>query len=680
MKRIEKLLIANRGEIAVRILATCRRMGIATVAVFSDADAGARFVELADEAVRIGPPPAIESYLDIARIIAAARLTGADAIHPGYGFLAENPALPAACAEAGLVFVGPTAEAIRLLGSKLESKRRVAGAEVPTIPGAGGADQSDAGLRAAALEIGFPVLLKASAGGGGKGMRVVSEAEALDDAIAAARRESMGAFGDDTLLVEKYIDTPRHVEFQILGDQHGKVIHLCERECSIQRRHQKIIEETPSPVMTPELRERMGRAAVAVGQAVGYQNAGTVEFILAPSGEFYFLEVNTRLQVEHPVTEMVTGIDLVRHQIRIAEGEPLALTQDQIAQSGAAIECRLYAEDADHGFLPTSGRIADWHAPDIDGLRIDTGVGSGDQVSIHYDPMLAKIICHAPTRAEAIQKMVRSLSLLAVQGVVTNREFLIRVLRHPEFRAGATDTHFLARHADDLAAAAAPDGLRRHAAIAATLSAFAARRAARTILPHLEPGFRNNPNGDEWVDYLAPPAPGSGDLSSPRATDDTIAVRYRNLGAGRLRFTVDGEEVIATLVSAGDDSVVYQDGDGHRRRARVVRAGDRWLVHTPDGALALTEKPRFPDIAAAEIKGGCIAPMPGKVVKVMVAEGQEVAAGAVVVILEAMKMEHAARCPEDGVVKQVLVAEGEQVDADALLVVVEPIDAETEEP
>jgi len=659
MKRIEKVLVANRGEIAVRVMRTCRRMGIATVAVFSDADADAPFVRLADEAVRIGPPPAIESYLDIEKVLGAAELTGADAIHPGYGFLAENPAFSAACADAGVAFIGPSAEVIRLLGSKLESKRRVGAADVPVIPGGDGADQSSAALRASAVEMGFPVLLKASSGGGGKGMRIVHSADEIDAAIDAARRESKSAFGDDTLLVEKYIERPRHVEFQILGDFHGNVIHLFERECSIQRRHQKIIEETPSPALTPELRERMGRAAVEVGKACGYQNAGTVEFMLAPGGEFYFLEVNTRLQVEHPVTEMVTGIDLVREQILIAQGEPISIDPDRLSQSGAAIECRLYAEDPHNDFLPSSGRILDWHEPDVEGLRIDSGVESDQQVSIHYDPILAKVICHGPTRAEAIQRMMRSLELLSVQGIVTNREFLLRVLAHPEFRAGNLDTHFLESYAADLRAEPTAETVRQGAAIAATLADYERRRRERTVLPDIEPGWQNNRFADEWIDYTLP----GGDVTQ---------VRYRNLGAGVLRFEVDGAEHMVSPVSYADNVLTYEDGHGHRRRFRVLRDGDRRLVHSVEGSLTFTEVPRFPDPEAVEVKGGCIAPMPGKVVKVLVEEGQQVQAGDTVAILEAMKMEHTARAPEDGVVAQVLVAEGEQIDAGALMVVIAP--------
>ncbi len=656
---IEKVLIANRGEIAVRIAGTCRRMGIATVAVFSDADADAPAVRACDEAVRLGPPAASESYLAQDKIVAAAALTGADAIHPGYGFLAENSAFAAACATAGLTFIGPTAEVIRLLGSKQESKRVVAEAGVPVIPGYGGNAQDAATLAAEAEKIGFPVLLKASAGGGGKGMYLVHRTSELASAIDSAKRVSASAFGDDTLLVEKYIERPRHVEIQILGDQHGSIIHLFERECSIQRRHQKIIEESPSPALSPALREEMGRAAVAVGRAVGYYSAGTVEFILAPDGRFYFLEVNTRLQVEHPVTECVTGLDLVREQIRIAEGHPLEVSD--LTMRGAAVECRLYAEDAEHDFRPAAGRIVDWHVPNLPGLRVDSGVESGTEVGIHYDPMLAKVISYAPTRAEAIALLTHALRLLSVQGLVTNRELLLRVLTHPDFAAGALDTHFLERHAEALAAPAPAPELINTAAMAATLVAHQQRRDCRAILPTLEPGFRNNPGAEEKVCY--------------RWRDQVFDVGYRNLGGNRLRFNIDGDSASLVLVSLRDHELTWEDEHGHRRRTRVVADGERWHVQHDGHALTLIELPQFPTAEAEAISGGCVAPMPGKVVKLNAVEGEAVSAGDTLAILEAMKMEHAVRAPTDGVVTKVAVQEGEQVEADQLLVVVDSAEA-----
>jgi acetyl-CoA carboxylase biotin carboxylase subunit len=657
MARIDKILIANRGEIAVRIIHTCKRMGIATVAAFSDADEDAIFVRLADEAVRLGPAPAAESYLDFDKVIGAAELTGANAIHPGYGFLAENAAFAQACADRGVTFIGPSPEVIRVLGSKIESKQRVAEADVPVIPGSKGGDQSVEALSAHATEIGFPVLLKASAGGGGKGMYVVREASELADAIESAKRVSGNAFGDDTLLVEKYIDNPRHVEIQILGDQHGTLIHLFERECSIQRRHQKIVEETPSPAVDDDLRARMGAAAVAVGNAVGYYNAGTVEFILAPDGQFYFLEVNTRLQVEHPVTECVTGVDLVREQIRVARGERLSIAQHDLTMNGAAIECRLYAEDADEDFRPAAGRIVSWHAPELEGLRIDTGVESGTDVGIHYDPMLAKVIAHAPTRIEAIQKLSRALQLMSVDGITTNREFLVRVLAHPEMVAGNIDTHFLDTHVDDLRAPERDIAVVQRAAIATTLLAHELRRASRSVLPNLEPGYRNHRVADERVVY--------------DAGEDEVPVGYVNRRGGRFDVRIgDGDYERVRIIACADGVLEYEAGNGHRRRFRIVRDEATVYVHSDDGAVTLVERPRFPEREAAAVEGGCVAPMPGKVVKVLVSADQEVSAGDTLLILEAMKMEHSVTAPADGVVTALCVDEGDQVDTDQLLVVI----------
>ena len=637
----------------MRIQRTAQAMGISTVAVFSDADARAPFVNLADRAVRIGPAPASESYLRIDRLIEAAQKTGADAVHPGFGFLAENADFARACVQAGLVFVGPSESAIRAMGSKRDAKRIAAAAGVPVVPGAESDDQSVAGIARRALEVGFPLLLKASAGGGGKGMRIVHSADGLEAAVESAKREAKNAFGDDTLLIERYIERPRHVEIQILGDKYGNLVHLHERECSIQRRHQKIIEEAPSPALDDELRAKMGAAALAVARAVDYESAGTVELILAPDGSFYFLEVNTRLQVEHPVTECVTGIDIVREQIRIARGEKLDLSQDSIALCGSAIECRLYAEDAANGFLPTTGTIVDWHFPELPGLRIDSGVGVGSEVGIHYDPMLAKVIVHAPTRTEAIDKLIRALSHASVQGLVTNLGFLVRVLSHPEFGAGNTHTHFIDEHLSE-ASTDGPDPVR--AAVAATLASFARARAGRGLLPAIEPGFRNNRSAPELVDY--------------RVGERTLHVQYTNLGRGNFDFVVDDRALSVTLVAVDGPCVVFEDRSGLRHRVRVTTVGSRHFTHEPSGSLALVELPRFPERESAVAAGARVAPMPGKVVKVAVRPGDVVQKGATLVILEAMKMEHAVAAAEDGTVTEVLVNEGEQVEADAVLVVV----------
>jgi acetyl-CoA carboxylase biotin carboxylase subunit len=658
MNEIRKVLVANRGEIARRIMRTCRSMGIATVAVFSDADEDMPFVREADEAVRIGPPPSGESYLRVERILEAAKRTGADAIHPGYGFLSENEAFAQACVDAGVIFIGPTPEAIRAMGSKKEAKGIVAEAGVPVVPGYNGAQQDTETLVEKAREVGFPVLLKASAGGGGKGMRVVREDMGLEDMVESAKREARSAFGDDTMLIEKYVDQPRHVEIQILGDAQGNVVHLFERECSIQRRHQKIIEESPSPALTPELRKQMGEAAVKVGKAIGYRNAGTVEFILAPDGQFYFLEVNTRLQVEHPVTECVTGLDLVREQIRVAQGEPLPFTQDEVRLEGAAVECRIYAEDPANGFLPQSGPIVDWHLPPMEGLREDGGVETGSFVGIHYDPMLAKIVTWDRDRTGAIRRMVRALESLSVQGITTNRAFLLQVLRHPEFVAGRFDTHFIDMHMRDELGVALSDEVVRRAALVATLADVARRREV-PALPRVPAGWRNNPWAPQWVEYQGPGG-------------DSLRVEYWHRGQGRFEMGVAGADMaevrLVSCVADGHAHALCVEQDGLRRKLRAVRAGDVWHVHGREGSVALTELPRFPDPSADAAEGGCVAPMPGKIIQIRVEAGKSVQQGDVLVVMEAMKMEHSVAAPADGTVAKVHVAEGDQVDGGDLLV------------
>jgi 3-methylcrotonyl-CoA carboxylase alpha subunit len=651
---IQKVLIANRGEIARRVMRTCRKMGIATVAVYSDADADMPFVAEADEAVLLGPAPSIESYLRIDKILEAAALTNADAIHPGYGFLAENAAFAAACSAAGVIFIGPTADTIRSMGSKREAKALVAKAGVPVIPGYDGSNQDPEVLAKEAIKVGFPVLLKPSAGGGGKGMKLVREKAGLPDAIASAAREGQSSFGDGTLLVEKYIDEPRHVEIQILGDSHGNLIHLNERECSIQRRHQKIIEETPSPGLDAALRSEMGEAAISCGKAIGYQNAGTVEFILAPDRRFYFLEVNTRLQVEHPVTECVTGLDLVEEQILIAQGEVLRISQDAVRFEGAAVEVRLYAEDPAAGFLPQSGKVVDWDLPPAEGLRVDSGVREGSEVSIHYDPMLAKIITSAENRTLALQRMRRALRSLSVQGVKTNRELLLRVLNHPAFVAGQIDTHFIDRHLGDLCDGASEADEQR-AAIAAALADQQRRERQRVLVPGVPSGWRNNYHTPQSVEYVV----GEG----------AVRVDYRHLGNDRFTVWTGAKARDIRVISWKPPQLVLQEGS-HRWSARTTFDGDRTYVHTSRFSIGLLRKPRFPDKSRAIPAGGCVAPMPGKVTEVHVAEGDAVQAGQALLIMEAMKMEHSVTSPRDGTVAQITVAPGDQVDAGALLVVV----------
>ena len=459
---IRRLLVANRGEIALRIIRACREIGIETVAVYSDADTTARHVRAADFAVRIGPAPSAESYLNITAVVDAARATGADAVHPGYGFLSERAAFAEACVTAGLIFVGPPAEAIARMGSKIGARALMEAAGVPLVPGRTPGDQSDHGIAAAATAIGFPVLVKASAGGGGKGMRAAADAVALAEAIPAARREAQAAFGDGTLYVERLIERPRHVEIQIFADDHGHAVHLFERECSVQRRHQKIIEESPSPALTPLVRARMGSAAVAAAQAAGYRNAGTIEFLLEGDGDaatFYFLEMNTRLQVEHPVTEMVTGTDLVHAQLAVASGRPLPWRQEDLVQRGHAIECRVYAEDPAGGFLPQAGRLRLYREPSGPGIRVDSGVEEGADVPVQYDPMLAKLVALGETRDQAIDRAVAALRAFPILGVRTNVPFLINVLQHPAFRAGHVHTGFVDAHLAALLEARAPSGI-----------------------------------------------------------------------------------------------------------------------------------------------------------------------------------------------------------------------------
>jgi 3-methylcrotonyl-CoA carboxylase alpha subunit len=474
---IKRLLIANRGEIALRIIRACREAGIESVAVYSEADARAPHVAAADRAMPIGPAPAVASYLSSTALLAAARDSGADAVHPGYGFLSENAAFAAACVAAGLVFVGPNADVIARMGSKIEARRLMESAGVPVVPGETPDDQSDAGLGRALVRVGVPAVIKASAGGGGKGMRVVRDSAEAADAVAAARREATAAFGDGTLYVERLIERPRHIEVQVFGDHGGRVVHLFERECSVQRRHQKVIEESPSPALTPALRTAITAAAVHAARAVGYRNAGTIEFLLEGEGEtarFYFLEMNTRLQVEHPVTEQVTGVDLVRAQLLVAAGQPLPWTQEMLTQRGHAIEARVYAEDPAQGFLPQAGRVLLYREPRLPGVRIDSGIVEGSEVTVHYDPMLAKVIAAAETRHLAIERLVSALQQYPILGIRANVAFLLRILEHPRFRRGAIDTALLDHEG---AAFAAPSAGEPPEAVRAAISAHQERPA-----------------------------------------------------------------------------------------------------------------------------------------------------------------------------------------------------------
>ncbi|MFT3922673.1 MAG: acetyl-CoA carboxylase biotin carboxylase subunit [Myxococcales bacterium] len=654
MGRVSKVLIANRGEIAVRIARTLRSMGIASVAVYSDADAEALHVRVADEAVHIGPAPSLESYLDVARILEAARRTGADAIHPGFGFLSERDAFARAVQEAGLTFIGPSPEAILAMGKKREAKETAMASGVPVVPGYNGTDQDPALLAAECARIGFPVLVKASAGGGGKGMRVCRRAEDVQEALAAAKREALSAFGDDALILEKYVERPRHVEIQILGDQHGNLLHLFERECSIQRRHQKVIEETPSTALSPELRAKMGDAAVAIGKAIGYSNAGTVEFIVDPAGNFYFLEVNTRLQVEHPITECVTGLDLVREQVRVARGEALGYSQADVTMRGAALECRLYAEDPAQGFLPQSGTIVDFHVPEgLPWLRLDTGVESGSEVSIYYDPMVAKVITHGADRREATERMRYALRQLSVQGIATNREFLLQLLAHPAYEAGHIHTHFIEEHAAELAPE--PSVERVHAAAVAAVLARRALRREGALLPAVRGGFRNHP----WRPQT----------DALRHGESVLEVQYRELAAGTFEVGVLGAQHTVQVCRAEHNELVLEI-DGLRRAYRVTREAGRSFVQEGGFACVFGEEPRFPELDAAVPQGGYVAPMPGKIIAVDVRVGERVSKDQRLLVMEAMKMEHAIRAAGDGVVEAIEAGVGAQVDGGQVLVVV----------
>ena len=656
-KTIQKLLVANRGEIAARVMRTAHRLGIATVALFSDPDADAPHVQLADEAVRLPGAAPSDTYLRADLVIAAAQATGADAVHPGYGFLSENAGFARDCAAAGLTFVGPTPEAIASMGSKLEAKALMEAAGVPVLPGATVTDETD--LSVEADRIGFPVLVKAAFGGGGRGMRIVHDADSLREAVDGARREAASAFGDGTVFLERYVVDPRHVEVQILGDTHGDVVHLFERECSIQRRYQKIVEESPSPAVDDALRAELGAAAVAAGKAIGYTGAGTVEFVLDQDGRFFFLEVNTRLQVEHPVTELVTGLDLVEQQLRVAEGAPLPPEVTGATITGHAIEVRLYAEDVAAGFLPATGTLHSFTIPAGAGIRVDTGFVDGSVVSPHYDPMLAKVIAHGPTRTDAARALARALATARIHGVTTNRDLLVGILREPEFLAGGTDTGYLTRH-DPAALSAPAGGLARHAA-AAALAAQAANRASARVLAAVPSGWRNVGGAPQRVAYTV------GD------TEIEVSYRYRR---GALDVEVDGARLGTAVVATAGPEAVVLEVDGVRRRYSVVRAGGTSYVDGPDGSVALAEVPRFADPNAFAAAGSLLAPMPGGVVRVLAEAGAEVTAGQPLVVLEAMKMEHTVAAPVDGVVSEIHVAQGDQVDTGQVLAVVEEVAAE----
>ena len=681
---INKLVVANRGEIAVRVLRTARRLGLATVAVYSDVDAGALHVTLADEAYRIGPPPAVESYLSQDAILEAAHASGADAVHPGYGFLAENPAFAAACCDAGLTFIGPPADAIKAMGDKRTALAMMAQAGVPILPGFRGEapDAQDAQAWAQeATRVGYPLLVKPSAGGGGKGMRIVREEAGLADALAVSRREAKAAFGDDTLLLERLLERPRHVEVQIFADTHGNVLHLFERDCSIQRRHQKVIEEAPAPGMTESLRERMGAAAVEAARAAGYTGAGTIEFLLDPESQtpdgkpaFYFLEMNTRLQVEHPVTEMVLGLDLVEWQIRVAGGEYLPAAWADLRPRGHAIEARLYAEDPESGFLPAPGRVERLRLPETrDGVRIDAGTREGDVVSIHYDPMIAKIIVHGADRDAAVRRLRQSLGETQILGITTNIDYLHAIASHPEFARAAFDTTFAERHHDALLAPPSPTspsspssadeddlllaGLWRLLARDEKLrSAASGSGDPHSPWAHLTSWRLNRADAD----VLALESRGTRyDVAVTRADDGW----YLDLPSGRRR--VGGRLT--------PDGVLAAELDGRRIRA-LTSATEHEVVISHQGRRARVEFVATEDAGTRvdDVGGGLTAPMPGRVIAILVSAGDAVERGQTLVILEAMKMEHAITAPVEGHVDHVNFEEGALVDEGAELLSLSP--------
>ncbi|MER6402700.1 acetyl-CoA carboxylase biotin carboxylase subunit [Streptomyces viridosporus] len=642
----ETVLVANRGEIAVRVIRTLRSMGVRSVAVYSDADADARHVREADTAVRIGPAPAAESYLSVERLLEAAARTGAQAVHPGYGFLAENAGFARACAEAGLVFIGPPADAIALMGDKIRAKETVRAAGVPVVPGSSGSGLSDAQLADAARGIGMPVLLKPSAGGGGKGMRLVRDSSALADEIAAARREARASFGDDTLLVERWIDRPRHIEIQVLADGHGGVVHLGERECSLQRRHQKIIEEAPSVLLDEETRAAMGEAAVQAARSCGYRGAGTVEFIV-PGGDpssYYFMEMNTRLQVEHPVTELITGLDLVEWQLRVAAGEPLPFGQDDVRLTGHAVEARICAEDPTRGFLPSGGTVLKLREPRGEGVRTDSGLTEGTEVGSLYDPMLSKVIAYGPDRASALRRLRAALAETVTLGVPTNAGFLRRLLAHPAVVSGDLDTGLVEREAEGLVPTDVPEEV-YEAAAAVRLEAL-------------------RPRGDGWTDpFSVPDGWRMGGTARPAAFHLRVTDPVEHTPRGS--HTVTEDEVSVTL-----DGVRHTF---HRAADWLGRDGDAWHVRDHDPVTAsLTRAGR----AGAD---SLTAPMPGTVTVVKVAVGDKVAAGQSLLVVEAMKMEHVISAPHAGTVTELDVAPGTTVAMDQVLAVIAPVEDVEEE-
>lgn len=639
---LQKLLIANRGEIACRIIRTARELGIRTVAVYSDADRHAQHVQLADESVHIGPPPSSESYLVLDKIIAAAKLTGADAIHPGYGFLSENEDFADACASNNIIFVGPPTSAIAAMGSKSAAKSIMSEAGVPLVPGYHGSDQDVQTLRSEAEKIGYPVLLKAAYGGGGKGMRIVESAQQFDEALSSAKREAQASFSNDKMLVEKYIGNPRHVEIQVFCDEHGNAVYLAERDCSVQRRHQKVIEEAPAPSISSKTRTEMGHAAVRAAQAINYVGAGTVEFLLDTDNKFYFMEMNTRLQVEHPVTEMVTGQDLVAWQLLVASGQPLPLAQDQIEVNGHSFEARIYAEDPDHEFLPSTGTLHVLRPPVANEfIRIDSGVIEGDEVSSYYDPMIAKLIVWGENRTIALRRLVQALNDYRVAGVRTNIDFLRRIAGHKKFAQAELTTRFIEKYESDLFANT--DHLVNDYAVMATLAERLHEQAQHGQNPwQTQHSFRLNqqPQFNLSLNH------------SDQLLD--ISLQYR----GEAWFQAEKDD--AWQIDAIDDQLFFTH-NGRRFKAHILRAEHEILVMTEQATLRFHRHNVTDTLVQEKAAGSLSAPMNGTVVQVMVQAGEAVKAEQALVIMEAMKMEYTIRAPRDGVVDQIFYQAGDLV-------------------
>jgi len=654
---INTVLIANRGEIASRVIRTCRKMGIRSVAVFSEADKDLPYVGEADVAIHIGEASPAESYLNQEKIIEVAQQNGADAIHPGYGFLSENAGFAERCATAGLIFIGPNVQAIKAMGSKSAAKRLMQQHDVPTIPGYQGSEQSNERLGKEAAQIGFPVLLKATAGGGGKGMRIIRKAAEIDAAIEAAKREAQNAFGDDEMIIEKYIESGRHIEFQIFGDQHGNAIHILERECSIQRRYQKVIEESPSPIMSDALRTEMGASAVAAAKALNYDNAGTVEFIFdEPSGAYYFLEVNTRLQVEHPVTEEVTGLDLVEMQIESAMGLPLRVTQADVQSRGYAIEARLYAEDAANDFLPVSGTVSRFEIPDVEGLRVETAIRSGSQISMYYDPMIAKLIVWDTYRVAALRKMRYVLRNLVCLGMTTNQDFLIHLLENADFQEGKYDTHFIEQKIDlnkitETKASHAPA-----AALVCTIFNWHLREKNRTQLKSIPSGWRNNFYEHQRDIY--------------HFEEQKIEIKYR-FQHGKFAILINEKNHSVKFISC-DNHTLCIEVDGQRQYFHISKNKNNYFVHNEMlGVIDLVLQERLPRKEVERVQGEYLAPMPSQVIKVLVEAGVKVKVGEGLVVLSSMKMENTICAEEGGLVEEIYVAENTNIEAGTVLLKLE---------